>query len=70
MASDPQVKRAHVQAKCNVTTEELLQFMHEAQWMDWRSAARSSFLTQQLAFGADRFEDSRRERRFPRPLKL
>ena len=70
MASDPQVKRTHVQADCDVTTEELLQFVDETQWMDRHAAASSCFLTQQLTFGADRFEDSRGERRFLSPLKL
>src|SRR5882757_3949648 len=70
MARDPQVERTHVQAECNVTAKELLQFVDEAQWMDRCTAASSCFLAQQPAFGANHLQDSRGERRFLRPLKV
>ena len=70
MASDPEVERTHVQAECNVTAKELLQFVDEAQWMDRCPAASSCFLAQQPALGVYHFEDSLGQRRFLRPLKL
>src|SRR5580704_4880944 len=70
MASDPEVERTHVQAECNVTAEELLQFVHETQRMDRHAAASSGLPSQELTFGANHVEDYRRERRFLGPLKL
>ncbi len=70
MASDPQVERTHIQAECNVTAKELLQFVHETQRMDRHAAASSCLLSQELTFRANHVEDYRRERRFLGPLNL